>query len=333
MVAVHLDGGESGVIVNNSFYLPGDPVNVRLGWGQTEAFTAVNFNRVDAHPIDGAAEGTSDSILAPPFPPALNTDSDLFFGVWVAIPTDPFFIERDHPSDPFVVDIAVIGGDSYLSLFSPKQELTIGGVEGQLFVTSVRLYPFIDTLFTILTKGSRIISEKDTARILPTPLVEGQVLGNSGGIPAWVPPASGSITVKDISIDLSVIYDDVGADSGWTQGITVEENGTHFKLSFIFSEGALPTNTMNREIHETPWVNVRNLNSTGNNEYSIQVSSDIYFDLVLRIAFRRVLPILPIEFQYRLFGYGRNEASITLNLVDEAFSARFVEQFTIIGGS
>ena len=135
--------------------LPGPPVAMRIGWNQTRRFVEADFIRANNHPIDGVAVGLSDSLAAPPFPPALDTDPTLYMGVWFA-------------GDPDVADIRGsldVEPVSYLSLFGDKAALTVDGTAGHYYATTDRLTPNGGELFGVVIPGPRILTEDDLATI------------------------------------------------------------------------------------------------------------------------------------------------------------------------
>ena len=108
--------------------LPAPPVVMRLGWAQVLPFRAVEFNRVDDHPIDGAAVGlTTPGVDIPPFPPALVGEETLHLGVWIA-------------GDAPVVALTIFSDDG-LYLFPTREALTVDGVPGYVYVLSFRSAP------------------------------------------------------------------------------------------------------------------------------------------------------------------------------------------------
>ena len=109
--------------------LPAPPVVMRLGWSQVADFTAQDFNRVDDHPIDGAAVGLTTGVDIPPFPPALVGDETLFLGLWIA-------------GDAAVVSVRIFDADDGLQYFDPRAALTVDGVAGHVYVLSFRVAAF-----------------------------------------------------------------------------------------------------------------------------------------------------------------------------------------------
>ena len=83
-------GGGDGVLVFEGANLPAPPVEMRLGWSQTTDFSELDFDRPN-QPVGGSATGTSYGVTAPPFPPGLVADTNLFFGFWLA--GDPDIVE------------------------------------------------------------------------------------------------------------------------------------------------------------------------------------------------------------------------------------------------
>ena len=109
--------------------LPAPPVVMRLGWSQVADFTAQDFNRVDDHPIDGAAVGLTTGVDIPPFPPALVGDETLFLALWTA-------------GDAAVVSVRIFDADDGLQYFDPRAALTVDGVAGYVRALSFRVGAF-----------------------------------------------------------------------------------------------------------------------------------------------------------------------------------------------
>ena len=102
------------------------PRDVRVGWSQTRVASTAVLLRVNNHPVDGALlTAIETDFFPPPFPPALNTDADLYLHVWV---------EGAERLSSFLVGGAQnIGGVPFVSA------LTVSGVPGQLHVSTQRL--------------------------------------------------------------------------------------------------------------------------------------------------------------------------------------------------
>ena len=145
--------------VFSGFHLPGDEVAMRMGYSQTQVANAGNFTRADDHPIDGAAEGLSGGLAAPPFPPSLNTDSSLFFHIWFA-------------GTPTLTDILDGSDTSYLDQIVDAGALTVEGVAGTAYVSTVRFNPLAPTEFRAIIPGEEIASE---------PWVDEQIAAIPGG--------------------------------------------------------------------------------------------------------------------------------------------------------
>ena len=133
---VHVVGGK----------LPGAAVAFRMGWSQTQTINRSVFTRVDNHPTDGAAVGTTDGLAAPPFPPALNTDPTLYLHLWFEGDPDITAIRRDASASP--VDIT----DS----FTEQGHTGIDGVGGTVYVSNARLAPVTGTVYDVLIAGDEI---------------------------------------------------------------------------------------------------------------------------------------------------------------------------------
>ena len=114
--------------VSESARLPVGTVALRLGWAQTNTFAAVNFTRADAHPVDGAAEGTVAGLQIPPFPPALNTDTSLYLHIWIG--TDAANIADLRLSG---------GGGTLIGSVSAGAAQTVEGESGTWYVSNQRL--------------------------------------------------------------------------------------------------------------------------------------------------------------------------------------------------
>ena len=151
------EGGGGGTIVADveDGRLPADAVAMRLGWSQSRVFAAGTFTRAEDHPIDGAAEGTSDGLILPPFPPALSTDATLFLGIWIA--GDPSVVAIDRSGS--------IDGEDSLEFFpaADRVALTVDLVDGFYYPNTAREAPPIegqdDVLSVTLGGGPLIITE------------------------------------------------------------------------------------------------------------------------------------------------------------------------------
>ena len=128
--AHHVPPMGGGGVVSESTRLPLGTVVMRLGWAQSQAVDDSIFTRANLHPTDGAAEGTVAGLSVPPFPPALNTDPNLYFFIWIAAPAVN------------IADIILSGGGGTLSgTVSNGAAFTYDGVDGTFYVSNQRLSP------------------------------------------------------------------------------------------------------------------------------------------------------------------------------------------------
>ena len=146
--AHHVPPTSGVVVVAESVRLPAPAVAMRIGWNQTQTPSEAIFTRANNHPTDGAAVGDSDGASTPPFPPALNTDTTLYLHLWLEDGAD-------------VADISEIstGPITYLSFFDAPVDLTVAGVDGRLYVMTVRFPPLPGTVFSALLGGDLIASQ------------------------------------------------------------------------------------------------------------------------------------------------------------------------------
>ena len=119
--AHHEPGATGTVVANGDGLLPGPDVAMRMGWTlETVAATDVTFLRDGNHPDDGATEGTTAGLDAPPIPPTLATDEQYRFHVWIA----------------GVIPLAALTseyGDQWLQYMTNEGALTVDGVVGILY--------------------------------------------------------------------------------------------------------------------------------------------------------------------------------------------------------
>ena len=126
--AHHIPPSDGGEVVTEGIRLPVGTVVMRLGWSQSQVVSDVIFTRADLHPTDGAAVGTVTGTTIPPFPPGLNTDTDLYSFIWIAAESDQ------------IADIRLSGGGGTLrGSFSNGAAYTFKGVDGTVYVSDQRL--------------------------------------------------------------------------------------------------------------------------------------------------------------------------------------------------
>ena len=152
----------AGTVTIEDGRLPGPAVVMRLGWGQSQAFTADSFIRADNHPLDGAAIGDTDGLAIPPWPPAFADDASLFLGIWVA--GDPLIVAVDRSG--------YLDGEDGIEFFpsADKYALQVDGAIGHVYPSTVRDYPFTgeDILSLLLGGGPLIITEDNIDQYAPT---------------------------------------------------------------------------------------------------------------------------------------------------------------------
>ena len=137
--AAHTDSHDHVLDVANG-RLPGAPVAMRLGWSQTQTFTALDFNRP---PMGGSASGMSDGLAAPAFPPSLTADPSLYLGLWLAGDPDVAELPSGFPA-------------------ADKQALPVDGTGGHYYPSSNRLAASVaGTVYRVVTAGPRILTEND----------------------------------------------------------------------------------------------------------------------------------------------------------------------------
>ena len=168
--AHHIPGG-SGDVVSANARLPANDVALRLGWAQTQTPVDAIFTRADNHPTDGAAVGTVAGTPVPPFPPALNTDPDLYLFIWIAAGTAS------------IADVSLSGGGGTLiGSGSALAPYTYDGTAGTIWVSNQRLSPGLSAFqISALVVGDLIasqpwVTEQIAAIPAPTP-------GGNGGFP------------------------------------------------------------------------------------------------------------------------------------------------------
>ena len=124
----------------------GRSIGVRVGWAQSRQVSGGVFVRANNHPVDGASIGMSDSVVVPPFPPALTGDQSLYLHVWLA-------------GDPDIHEIIELGMDITGSFrLNEKMGFSIGGESGVVLVSAVRLEPKGDAELMITTLGARVFA-------------------------------------------------------------------------------------------------------------------------------------------------------------------------------
>ena len=153
--------------VSTETRLPVGTVALRLGWTQTQTPSEVIFTRASAHPEDGAAVGTVSGLSIPPFPPALNTDPDLYFFVWIAT------------AAANIADIRLSGGGGTLiGSLSNGAAYTLEGEAGTVYVSNQRLSPGLSAFSISAVVAGELIASQ--------PWVEQQI--------AAIPAAAGGLT-------------------------------------------------------------------------------------------------------------------------------------------
>ena len=123
----HIQGGTS-LIVGNIIEgrLPGTPIAMRMGWGETNPPMANVFVRDNNHPYDGAAVGTSELTYMPPFPPALAAEHTLFVFIWL----------EGSPVDAAIwVNPGLDNQGDFSAYFSDGDPLEVEGVAGTAYVS------------------------------------------------------------------------------------------------------------------------------------------------------------------------------------------------------
>ena len=144
--------GVGGVIVDvEDGRLPAAAAEMRLGWSQTRTFTELAFAR-PIPPTGGSVTGTTDEGLTPPpFPPALVTDPDLYFGIWIA-------------GDPLVLTVLLGSTDSTHGFpAADRRALEVAGNLGFYYPSTQRLLPGISAfdISVVLGGGALILTESD----------------------------------------------------------------------------------------------------------------------------------------------------------------------------
>ena len=221
--AHHIPPAGSTVDVFDGAAIPADAVAMRLGWNQSETFAESHYVRANNHPIDGVSVGTTAGLLVPPFPPALNTDTTLYLGVWIAYTGDVPI--RQFPGDPITYS-----GTDY---FSAPVPLTVDGVIGQSYSLSVRLdadtYAAAGNEFFVTIPGEAIATETwVTTQIAAIPAPTGgtsgaPVLIGSASVPAGQTPfvlrmPTAATTAFYAAYNASTYEGGYRVDFNWTVG-------------------------------------------------------------------------------------------------------------------
>ena len=123
----HIQGGSS-LIVGNIIdgRLPGTPIAMRMGWGETNPPVANVFTRDNNHPYDGVAVGTSELTYMPPFPPALIGEHTLFVFIWL----------EGSPVDAAIwVNPGLDNQGDFTGFFTDGVPLEVEGVAGTVYVS------------------------------------------------------------------------------------------------------------------------------------------------------------------------------------------------------
>ena len=121
-------GGRHSVVIGNitEGRLPGAPIAMRMGWGETNPPIANVFTRDDNHPQDGAAVGTSDLTYMPPFPPALAAEHSLYVFIW---------LEGTPAAHSIVVNPGLDRQGDFSGFFTDGEPLEVEGVAGTVYVS------------------------------------------------------------------------------------------------------------------------------------------------------------------------------------------------------
>ena len=200
--AHHIPPADGGEVVTEGTRLPVGTVVMRLGWSQSKAVTDAIFIRGNLHPTDGAAVGTVSGTSIPPFPPALNTDPDLYSFIWIAAVSNQ------------IADIRLSGGGGTLrGSFSNGAAYELEGVAGTVYVSNQRLSPSLSAYrYSAIVAGELIasqpwVTEQDTEQTATlTALIAAQI--------AAIPAASGFPTAMEGENTALALATNIWADSG-----------------------------------------------------------------------------------------------------------------------
>ena len=141
------DANIGGGDVFDGASLPLGTVVMRMGWSQSQVFDPAVFIRANNHPIDGAAVGTVSGMTPPDFPPALDTDPDLYLHIWIGT----------MPANVTQLRFFGAGADG---LVSDAVAQTLEGVAGTFYVTHSRSSEeFNEYEWSAFVSGDRIASE------------------------------------------------------------------------------------------------------------------------------------------------------------------------------
>ena len=134
--------GDGAIVRISGTRLPASPLAMRLAWSVDSVFTEAEF-------LTGNV-GTTDGLGVPAFPPALQSESSAFLGVWIAGDVTPSFTdETAFPTD---------ATDSY----TRRGGLTVDSVAGVYWSGDFAVYPypeFQSNIFRATIPGELIASQ------------------------------------------------------------------------------------------------------------------------------------------------------------------------------
>ena len=192
--------GGGGGAVSESARLPVGTVVLRLGWSQSQVVSDDIFTRADDHPIDGAAVGTVSGLNPPVFPPALNTDPDLYLFIWIA------------SAAANIADITFAGG-TLLTSGEPLAAYEYAGTAGTVWVSNQRLLPGTSAYPISAVVGGDLIASQPWVQQQITdnqPTAPGVQLGlndNMGGTSGnW---RQTNIALPDADFNIELAYSNV----------------------------------------------------------------------------------------------------------------------------
>ena len=207
-----------GGVVSESLRLPVGTVAMRMGWAQTTTVAAAIFTRANNHPTDGAAVGTVSGLNPPVFPPALNTDTNLYLFIWIAA------------AKANIADIRLAGGTLQGSI-STGTAYTLENVAGTVYVSNQRLTAGTSAYQVTAIVGGELIASQ--------PWVNEQLAGVGGGAPvligtATVPVGQTPFTLRMPTAATTAFYAAYNA-STYEGGYRVDFNWTAGTINHAFS--------------------------------------------------------------------------------------------------
>ena len=142
---------DPGTALHEGVKLPAPARYMRVGWNQAPVISEAVFMRAGQHPIDGAVQGMTTGLTVPPAPPAISSDPTLYLALWIAgDASDATIIWQD-------------GSGDVTGQYSMPMALSVGGVDGDYYVSTSRLPHSVTRRLSVRIPGDEILGRGDVA--------------------------------------------------------------------------------------------------------------------------------------------------------------------------